>query len=351
MAQGTYRGTYETGDPRAAAQARSMGATIGTDGWWYKDGRKLGHNEADALANSTGKAVDNAHQQWGTGGFVDRNRNFVGNALKNVAPIAGILTGGTAGVALGGLGAALGAGVRKGTNIGNIAKTGVENAMLTSSGQNLAAQFGYNGPMSQVGQAAKAAQAAKVAQTAKTTAAQVTQGAGYVDPVTGQILGDVGDLGVELNKAASTGATFSSPPKVAVPQGGNPNYTLKSLGFENLDLDSVPLQGTSPAQLLNKKWTAMTRNEKLKSIYGFITDEKHRGAAKAGFDYLSGATKQEGQMGDQLYDYRKGQIAAQQQDYDAGEVEKRRKKQYGEMLAQLFASGFFGNPSGTSTPR
>jgi len=157
MAQGTYRGTYETGDPRAAAQAKAMGATIGGDGWWYKDGRKLSHKEADALANSTGTAVDNAHQQWGTGGLVDRNRNFVGNALKNVAPIAGVLTGGVGGVLLGGLGAAAGAGIRKGTNIGNIAKTGVENAMLTSGGQNLAASFGYNGPMSAVSQAAKAA--------------------------------------------------------------------------------------------------------------------------------------------------------------------------------------------------
>lgn len=137
MPQGTYRGTYETGDPRAAAQAKAMGATIGSDGWWYKGNRKLSHDEADALANSTGTAVDNAHQQWGTGGLVDRNRNFVGNALKNIAPIAGILTGGVGGVLLGGLGAAAGAGVRKGTNIGNIAKTGIDNALLTSSGQGL----------------------------------------------------------------------------------------------------------------------------------------------------------------------------------------------------------------------
>ena len=310
MAQGTYRGTYETADPRAAAQARSMGATIGTDGWWYKDGRKLSHNEADALANSTGKAVDNAHQQWGTGGFVDRNRNFVGNALKNVAPIAGILTGGTAGVALGGLGAALGAGVRKGTNIGNIAKTGVENAMLTSSGQNLAAQFGYNGPMSQVGQAAKAAQAAKVAQTAKTTAApaaSVAEGAA---------------------QAASQAAPIPIPPPVTIPPQGTP---------------SVPNILTKPIKVLGGK--------SVKDIWGFATADKNKDMVKAGIDLFSGATKQEGQMGDQLYDYRKGQIAAQQQDYDANEVEKRRKKQYGEMLAQLFASGFFGNPSGTSTPR
>ena len=169
MAQGTYRGTYETGDPRAAAQAKAMGATIGPDGWWYKDGRKLSHKEADALANSTGTAVDNAHQQWGTGGLVDRNRNFVGNALKNVAPIAGVLTGGVGGVLLGGLGAAAGAGIRKGTNIGNIAKTGVENAMLTSGGQNLAASFDYNGPMSAVSQAAKAAPPLSLASPSSTS--------------------------------------------------------------------------------------------------------------------------------------------------------------------------------------
>jgi len=155
MPQGTYRGTYETGDPRAAAQAKAMGATIGSDGWWYKGGKKLSHDEADALAKSTGTAADNAHQQWGTGDIWDRNRNFVGNALKNVAPIAGILTGGVGGVLLGGLGAAAGAGVRHGTNIGNIAKTGIDNAMLTSSGQGLASSmFGYNGPMSAVSQAA-----------------------------------------------------------------------------------------------------------------------------------------------------------------------------------------------------
>lgn len=351
MAQGTYRGTYETADPRAAAQARSMGATIGADGWWYKDGRKLGHNEADALANSTGKAVDNAHQQWGTGGFVDRNRNFVGNALKNVAPIAGILTGGMAGVALGGLGAALGAGVRKGTNIGNIAKTGVENAMLTSSGQNLAAQFGYNGPMSQVGQAAKAAQAAKVAQTAKTTAAQVAQGAGYVDPVTGQILGDVGDLGVELNKAASTGATFSSPPKVAVPRGTAVNIEgVARPGIANLAPLAAPATPAGiinyPAGLLNylklnTPGDSMIANAG-KQVFGFLKDSPT--ATKGAFDYLSGASKQQSDINDaKLEEIMLGN--------EAVALEKRRKKQYGEMLAQLFASGFFGNPSGTSTPR
>jgi len=351
MAQGTYRGTYETADPRAAVQARAMGATIGTDGWWYKDGRKLGHNEADALANSTGKAVDNAHQQWGTGGFIDRNRDSVGNFLQNVAPIAGVLTGGLGGIALGGLGAALGAGARRGTNIGNIVRTGVDNAMLTSSGQNLAAQFGYNGPMSQVGQAAKAAQAAKVAQTAKTTAAQVTQGAGYVDPVTGQILGDVGDLGVELNRGASTGTTFSGPPRASVPRGTAVNIEgVARSGIANLAPLAAPATPAGiinyPASLLNylklnTPGDSMIANAG-KQVFGFLKDSPT--ATKGAFDYLSGASKQQSDINDaKLEEIMLGN--------EAVALEKRRKKQYGEMLAQLFASGFFGNPSGTSTPR
>lgn len=66
-----------------------------------------------------------------------RNRNFVGNALKNVAPVVGALTGGLGGVAIGGLGAALGQATRKGSNIGDILKTGAQNALITSSAQKL----------------------------------------------------------------------------------------------------------------------------------------------------------------------------------------------------------------------
>ena len=65
----------------------------------------------------------------------DNNRNFIGNGLKNIAPIAGILTGGLGGVALGGLGAALGQGLEKGSNIGDILKTGASNAAITGLGQ------------------------------------------------------------------------------------------------------------------------------------------------------------------------------------------------------------------------
>lgn len=66
-----------------------------------------------------------------------RNRNFVGNALKNVAPVVGALTGGVGGVAIGGLGAALGQAAREGSNIGDILKTGVQNAGITKAAQSL----------------------------------------------------------------------------------------------------------------------------------------------------------------------------------------------------------------------
>ena len=54
-------------------QANAIGATIGPDGYWYKDGRKLSHKEADALVNAAGLGVS-GQEEWGTGGIIDRNR-------------------------------------------------------------------------------------------------------------------------------------------------------------------------------------------------------------------------------------------------------------------------------------
>lgn len=141
--------------------------------------------------------------------FANNNRNFAGNALKNIAPLAGLIpgVGPYAAMGLGALGGAVGQGIRKGSNIGDIVGQGIQ-----SGGQAGAAQ-GIKAGISKL-------MAPKLAlQTAKTAAAPVTQGAGYADPVTGQILGDVGDLGVELNKGASTGTTFSGPPRAFVPRG------------------------------------------------------------------------------------------------------------------------------------
>lgn len=63
-----------------------------------------------------------------------RNRSWLGNALKNFAPVAGALTGGLGGIAIGGLGSALGRGVQKGASLGNIVGQGVSGAGMAYGG-------------------------------------------------------------------------------------------------------------------------------------------------------------------------------------------------------------------------
>ena len=43
-------------------------------------------------------------------------------------------------------------------------------------------------------------------------------------------------------------------------------------------------------------------------------------------------------------------IAAQKQDFDAIELEKRRKQQMGEMLMKMLGAGFFANKGGSYEP-
>lgn len=290
MAQGTYRGTYETGDPRAAAQARAMGASIGPDGWWYKDGKRLDHNQADAMANTAGVAADNAHQQWGTGDIWDRNRNFVGNALKNVAPVAAALIpgiGALAAGAIGGLGSALGAGIKHGTNVGDIAKTGVENGLLASSG---------NGLVSSV------------------------KGALAAAPAVAQGSSGLGVAGVDAS--SSLAPTLAPSPFL----GANPGVSAITSAAKTL---------TPPPSWLD------TAGKYGGQAFGFLKDNPV--VAKAGFDYLSGQTQQQGDLNEaKLNEIRLGN--------ETVELEKKRKQQMGEILASLFASGFF-DKYGTKPPR
>ena len=53
-------GSVLSSDPRAAAQAAAIGATIGGDGWWYKDGKRLKPADADALVNASGAGISAA---------------------------------------------------------------------------------------------------------------------------------------------------------------------------------------------------------------------------------------------------------------------------------------------------
>lgn len=82
--------------PLAEKQAASIGATIGSDGWWYKDGRRLSHDEADALTRQAGTAAENLGA-WG------KNRDIWGRASDLVSkgwaatPIGQIKIGGDVG--------------------------------------------------------------------------------------------------------------------------------------------------------------------------------------------------------------------------------------------------------------
>lgn len=75
MASTTHTGSVVSSDPRAAQQAASIGATIGSDGWWYKDGKRLTPQEADQLTQQAGTAVtstDTAHGEKSHGYLSDR---------------------------------------------------------------------------------------------------------------------------------------------------------------------------------------------------------------------------------------------------------------------------------------
>jgi hypothetical protein len=82
--------------PLAEKQAASIGATIGSDGWWYKDGRRLSHDEADALTRQAGTAAENLGA-WG------KNRDIWGRASDFVSkgwamtPLGQIKIGGDVG--------------------------------------------------------------------------------------------------------------------------------------------------------------------------------------------------------------------------------------------------------------
>ena len=82
--------------PLAEKQAASIGATIGSDGWWYKDGRRLSHDEADALTRQAGTAAENLGA-WG------KNRDIWGRASDLVSkgwaatPLGQIKIGGDVG--------------------------------------------------------------------------------------------------------------------------------------------------------------------------------------------------------------------------------------------------------------
>lgn len=76
--------------------------------------------------------------------FANNNRNFAGNALKNIAPLAGLIPGiGTLGaMGIGALGGAVGQGIRKGSNIGDIVGQGIQSGGQAGAVQGIKAGIG-----------------------------------------------------------------------------------------------------------------------------------------------------------------------------------------------------------------
>ena len=117
------------------AEAASIGARVDShSGKWYslKDGHYIGPAEADQLLGRT-TAQGNADREQGNGGgyfnqLAARNQDSVGNLLKNVAPIAGLIPG--IGPLLAGGIAAGGQALIPGANLGDSIKSGIQGGGL-----------------------------------------------------------------------------------------------------------------------------------------------------------------------------------------------------------------------------
>lgn len=97
------------------------------------------------LANATGIHISPSRSYF--------NRDQFGNALKNVAPAAGLIPGVGAGLGalLGGVGSALGRGVQHGANFGDILKQGASGAAIGAAGGQLTQGHGLAGLKSRFG--------------------------------------------------------------------------------------------------------------------------------------------------------------------------------------------------------
>lgn len=118
-----------------AAEAASIGARVDPkSGKWYSlaDGHYIGPAEADQLLNRT-TAQGNADRSNGNGGgyfdqLAARNQDSVGNLLKNIAPVAGLIPG--VGPLIAGGVSALGQSIIPGANLGQDIKSGVQGGAL-----------------------------------------------------------------------------------------------------------------------------------------------------------------------------------------------------------------------------
>jgi len=377
-------GSVISSDPRAAAQAKSIGATIGGDGWWYKDGKKLSTKEADRLTNEAGSAItstDNAHGErardiWGRGSdLLSKGYAATGlNKIKLGGTVGGFLERNKADIAAGA------AGLVGGPMLAAAVKAGLEGAKRGATGMDAAkgAASGYMmGNMTQGAklgfQAAGKAGTSQVAGIAKGAIKGGTAMKKAIAPPSGATaLGQTPGVAslpptvastptAALTEGAAQAASQAAlPPSFSIPNFKIPDFKIPDVPLPSIDsavarFTNNPLVGKTPVPNIFTK--PLIAGTSLKDIWGFATADKNKDMVKAGMDLFSGATKQKGQIaeqdfesGKQRMEYNKGMIAAQKQDFDAIELEKRRKQQMGEMLMKMLGAGFFANKGGSYEP-
>ncbi len=148
MANSAQRLAHQKTDDQEAA---SIGAHVDAkSGHWIdnKDGHYIAPAEADQRLNRT-TAQGNADREQGNGGgffdqLADRNQNFTGNLLKNVAPLAALIPG-VGPLAAAGLAAAaggLGKSIQKGSNLGQDLGQGLTSGVEGLGASSLAGGLG-----------------------------------------------------------------------------------------------------------------------------------------------------------------------------------------------------------------
>jgi len=261
---GTRTGTVQTGDPRAAAQAAAIGATIHPDGWWYVGNKRLTPEEADTLAKQKGAAIsglDFHGHGLGKGTLGDITGGRIGDvhippaiaeALRVAAEVGGTLVGippqligaiaqnvgkGSIGDGKGGIdwGQAAKRGVAgaiQGAGVGG-ATQGVQGAMDSGGSFMDAAGAGLKGGLK--GLSNPMGSYTKSAALAAAPAAAGALGAGGTPPVTGvgQSTAGLADASQPFTTGGATdpGVTGTGDPSAT----GNIGDWVKKLGGKALD--------------------------------------------------------------------------------------------------------------------
>lgn len=167
--------------------------------------------------------------------FVKHNRDFAGNALKNIAPLSFLIpgVGPLAAAGLGAAGSALGRGIQHGSNLGNILKQGAEGgAMAYGGAQGMnALKAAFTPGSSAAGTVAQSMPGMSV--TPSATAPMAIQGPGSAALNMTQGLGQAPSLMSRVGSAANGLGSFVKNNPTAAAMGLQGLGQMGSMGSEN----------------------------------------------------------------------------------------------------------------------